>query len=113
MSDYKEFRCPACSALLCKYTDQEDPYAVEIKCQKRECGSVAIRANCVPTKLVELRCSHIDAKKSEKWGTPTVCNKLLSKVIPGTDTEIKCPRCKQVTYSKEQFPKLLSEETYE
>lgn len=111
--NYLEFRCPSCGSLLCKYMDIDDAYGVEIKCQKRGCGAVAIRANCVPTKLVELRCSHIDEKKSEKWGTPTVCNKLLSKLVPGTDSEIKCPRCKKITYSLDQFPELLSEETYE
>ena len=110
---YTEFRCPSCGSLLCKYIDQENPYAVEIKCQKRGCGTVAIRANVVPTKLVELRCSHVDEKKSEKWGAPTICNKLLAKIIPGTDIEIKCPRCKKITYSLDQFPELLSEETYE
>jgi len=53
---YTEFRCPQCSSLLYKYVDSEEPYAGEVKCLKRGCGFVAIRANCVPTKLVELRC---------------------------------------------------------
>ena len=110
---YVEFRCPQCSALLYKYVDTEEPYAGEAKCLKRGCGSVAIRANCVPANLVELRCQHIDERKSEKWGSPTVCNKLLAKIIPGSDVETKCPRCKKLTYSLDLFPMLLPEETYE
>ena len=35
--DYLEFRCPADSSLMAKYVDQQDPYAVEVKCQKRGC----------------------------------------------------------------------------
>ena len=107
-----EFRCE-CGALLCKYNDQEDPFAMEIKCQRRNCPNVNIRANCVPTKLVELRCQYIDEKKSNRWGVPTVCNKLLARVIPGSDSEVKCPRCKSVTNSIDQFSELLHEESYE
>jgi len=109
-----EFRCPdPCGALLCKYEDLENPYAIEIKCQRRGCPNVSIRSNCVPTNLVELRCQHVDVKKSERWGVPTVCNKLLGKIIPGSSTEIKCPRCKNLTISSDQFPDLLPKETYE
>ena len=112
--DYLEFRCPEpCGALMCKYCDTQEPFAVEIKCQKRSCTNINTKSNCVPTKIVELRCEHIDKKKSERWGNPTVCNKLLARIIPGTDIEIKCPRCKGLTYSLKQFPKLLSEDTYE
>ena len=104
--EYIEFRCPdPCGALLCKYVDQEAPYSVEIKCQKRGCPNL--------NNVVELRCKHVDHKKSERWGVPTVCNKLLGKIIPGTDVEIKCPRCKNITLSVSQFPELLSEDTYE
>lgn len=110
---YLEFRCPQCGSLLCKYVDQEKPYAAEIKCQKRGCSTINIRANCVPTNLVELRCQLIDDKKSEKWGSPTVCNKLLAKIVPGTDVEVKCPRCKNKTESLTQFPELLTEIIHE
>ena len=111
--DYLEFRCPADSSLMAKYVDQQDPYAVEVKCQKRGCVNLNTKSNCIPTKMVELRCEHIDKKKSERWNSPTVCNKLLARIIPGTDIEVKCPRCKGITYSLKQFPKLLSEDTYE
>ena len=67
----------------------------------------------VPTNLLELRCQHIDEKKSEKWGSTTMCNKLLSKIVPGTNIEVKCPRCKNMTISLEQFPALLPETTDE
>ena len=110
---YLDFRCPACGALLCKYKDQQSPYAVEIKCQKRGCSHINIKANCVPINLVELRCQELDEKKSERWGAPTICNKLLAKIVPGADAEVKCPRCKKITHSINQFPELLSEETYE
>ena len=113
MNDFNiSFRCE-CGSLLCKYIDQEDPFAMEIKCQRRGCPNVNIRANCVPAKLVELRCQYIDNKKSERWGTPTVCNKLLARVIPGSNAEIKCPRCKSLSKSVDQFPELLHEESYE
>jgi len=98
---------------MCKFCDKQEPYAIEIKCQKRSCNNINTKSNCVPTKIVELRCENIDKKKSERWGNPTVCNKLLARIIPGTDIEIKCPRCKGLTYSLKQFPKLLSEDTYE
>ena len=111
--NYLEFRCPQCGSLLCKYVDQEKPYAAEIKCQKRGCSTINIRANCVPTNLLELRWQHIDEKKSEKWGSTTMCNKLLSKIVPGTNIEVKCPRCKNMTISLEQFPALLPETTDE
>lgn len=110
---YLDFRCPACGALLCKYVDGNNPYAVEIKCQRRGCSHINIKANCVPINLVELRCQEIDEKKSERWGTPTVCNKLLAKIVPGVDLEVKCPRCKKTTKSLDQFSKLLPENTYE
>jgi len=42
-----------------------------------------------------------------------VCNKLLARVIPGSDSEVKCPRCKSVTHSIDQFSELLHEESYE
>ena len=82
-NEYLEFRCEVkdCRSLLAKYLDQADPYGMEIKCQKRGCNSFNLRSNCVTTKLVELRCVNIDDKKSERWGTSTVCNKLLSKII--------------------------------
>ncbi len=109
VNNYLEFRCPQCGSLLCKYHDQEAPYAAEIKCQKRECNTVNIKANCVPTKLVELRCQLIDEKKSEKWNEQAMCNKLLAKIIPGTDIEVKCPRCKKLTNRLSYFPELLEE----
>jgi len=108
-----DFRCPACGALLCKYKDTEHSYAVEIKCQKRGCSHINIKANCVPINLMELRCQEVDEKKSGRWGAPTRCNKLLAKIVPGTDIEVKCPRCKKITKSLDQFPELLSEDTYE
>jgi len=113
--EYLEFRCEVegCGSLLAKYLDQEEPYGMEIKCQKRGCNSINLRSNCVTTKLVELRCTCIDDKKSERWGTSTVCNKLLSKIIPGSTIEIKCSRCKKITYSINQFPDLLPEEAHE
>ena len=98
-----EFRCPYCSSLLCKYKESEIPFAIEVKCQKRGCGTVNVRGNCVPMDLLELRCEHMDPKKSEKWGVDTICNKLLAKVVANTSCEIKCPRCKQITRNREDI----------
>jgi hypothetical protein len=111
MEKYLEFRCPACSALLCKFKEGETPFAVEVKCQKRGCSHINIKANCVPINLVELRCQEIDEKKSEKWGESTICNKLLAKIVPGTDLEAKCPRCKKITKSIDQYPSIHMEVT--
>ena len=111
--DLKEFRCPACWALLAKYRETETPYAIEIKCQKKNCSHINSKTNVVPLHLVDLRCQHIDEKKSKKWGEPTKCNKLLGKIIPGTDVEIKCPRCKKITKALDQFPELIPEREYE
>lgn len=95
-SGRKDFRCSytPCTALLGKYNETTE-YFIEVKCQQRHCKNVNTRGNVFPSEasLVQFRCYAVDQKKSERAGEDVVCNKLLAKIFPGTDVEIKCPRC--------------------
>ena len=96
------FRCdPPCNAVLGKYSDTgNQPYYFEIKCHRRGCKAIMRRGNILITNrddLVSFRCNHIDRKKSVKFGQETICNKLLAFILPGTDIEIRCPRCGNIS----------------
>lgn len=95
-----EFRCYGCTALLGKYALDPHPWFFEIKCTHSNCKALRSHGNCVPTRLYEFRCTGIDAKRSEKFGEEVICNKLLARVLPGSDIEIKCPRCGSVQNAK-------------
>ena len=91
---WTEYRCtPPCNKLLTKYIATDGHYAFEIKCSNSVCKNLNYFGSIITNNLVEFRCSGIDKKKSIKAGHDVVCNKLLARVFPGTQLQIKCPRC--------------------
>lgn len=90
----QSFHCAyqSCNRILCKY-EETDQYAFELKCPNSKCKQINYRGNVITANLMELRCPNIDEKKSQKFGQPTVCNKLLGRILPGTHVVIRCPRC--------------------
>jgi len=99
-----EFRCYGCFSLLGVYAIQDDPWFFEIKCTDSTCKALRSHGNVVPMRLYEFRCQGRDDKRSEKFGKDITCNKLLGRVLPGTDFERKCPRCGALANAKDRQP---------
>jgi len=103
--EFIEFKCPpSCGRMLCRYIEKpsNEPYAFEIKCHHHGCNALNYRGNVIVTdSMEEFRCYAIDKKKSVHWGAETVCNKLLARILPGTELEIRCPRCGAIVNSNE------------
>ncbi|MGD9697438.1 Com family DNA-binding transcriptional regulator [Acinetobacter sp.] len=95
---WTDYKCtPPCNRLLCKFKPISEPYAFEIKCPGRKCHNINYHGNVISINLTELRCAGIDTKRSAKAGEDIVCGKLLARILPGTQIQIKCPRCGTIT----------------
>jgi phage FluMu protein Com len=93
MKKWIEYRCtPPCRKLLCKYIPTDTPYALEVKCTRRNCHSINYRGSVVTLNLQELRCPGDYLRNGEV----VTCNKLLARILPGTVVQVKCPRCKSL-----------------